>query len=468
MSHLIQQHRFHIECQQLELGKIIQQELASILETDFYPKLQLLFDKYDHEDVVIAIEKLTIPLPTLSRKNWQFHLVQESLLAIEEQLRRIVNVEPKGKEFRNAHFAIRHRPTKAKELFVFFLQKGYLASNSISNHLSTILAQLTIDEAFLNDLLELFRREPIAFVRFLLLQDEACKQRVFRLLRHDSPSLPFGHLPLTRDTEVLNEANLLMVAMQGRDPLQPNFLQSVFQLLYPFNQVVYDFIHKQEAYWELKNLSLTLQNAFHGSDFNFSAELLAFVENTRKEEHLHDRNLEDIQSSAEESLYYFINNAGLVIFHPFLPELFQNCGFTNRNNEWVSRKAQHEAATLLQYLFHGRELIFESELILNKVLCGFSIEEVVNTNNEIADTQKQHCLDLLHTVIDYWEVLKNTSVEALRETFLSRDGKLSIEEEYHMIVEQKGVDVLLDRLPWGIGTIKTPWMKTILHCQWNS
>jgi hypothetical protein len=34
-------------------------------------------------------------------------------------------------------------------------------------------------------------------------------------------------------------------------------------------------------------------------------------------------------------------------------------------------------------------------------------------------------------------------------------------------VEQKAVDVLLNTLPWGIGVIKLPWMKEILHTEWN-
>lgn len=467
MSHLVHQHRFHIECQQLELGKAIQQELPTILETDLYPKLQILLDTYDQEHAILEIEKLQIQLPTLSVKNWQFHLVQESLLAIEEQLKKIVRFDNGETAIRSTHLVVHHTPMKAQELFFFFLKNGYLSNNSISNHLPIIWAQLAIDEIFVENLLDLFLQEPAAFVRFLLLQDKEWKQEVFRLFGQKKPPYLFDHFFSSSDVALLNEANFLTTEMQSRGPLPPTFLQTLFQLLYPLNQVIADFIHKKELFLELKNMSLDVQNIHSKNDLDFIIQLVAFVEKTiHDDDLLVEKRVERQQASAVD--FYYINNAGLVIIHPFLPKLFTNCGFTDTKNEWVSKKAQHEAATLLQYLFHGKEIIFESELLLNKVLCGFDIKEVVDTHFELKDSDKQHCLDLLHTVIDYWEVLKNTSVEALRETFLSREGKLCVEEEYRLIVEQKGVDVLLDRLPWGIGTITTPWMNTVLHCQWNS
>jgi len=33
-------------------------------------------------------------------------------------------------------------------------------------------------------------------------------------------------------------------------------------------------------------------------------------------------------------------------------------------------------------------------------------------------------------------------------------------------VEQKPVDVLVNHLPWGIGTIRLPWMQEILYTEW--
>lgn len=56
---------------------------------------------------------------------------------------------------------------------------------------------------------------------------------------------------------------------------------------------------------------------------------------------------------------------------------------------------------------------------------------------------------LLQTVIDYWEVLKSTSPDGLREGFLQRQGKLtrSGDRNWKLQVEQQAIDILLGSLP---------------------
>jgi hypothetical protein len=74
---------------------------------------------------------------------------------------------------------------------------------------------------------------------------------------------------------------------------------------------------------------------------------------------------------------------------------------------------------------------------------------------------------MLQAVVQHWRALKNSSVGALRETYIQRFGKLTaIDHGWSLQVEPKAVDVLLGRLPWGIGTIRLPWMKNMLFTEW--
>jgi hypothetical protein len=51
---------------------------------------------------------------------------------------------------------------------------------------------------------------------------------------------------------------------------------------------------------------------------------------------------------------------------------------------------------------------------------------------------------------------------------LQRAGKLSrVDDGWLLQIEQKGVDVLLSYLPWGIGLIKLPWMTELLYVEWG-
>ena len=169
----------------------------------------------------------------------------------------------------------------------------------------------------------------------------------------------------------------------------------------------------------------------------------------------------------DPSTAIFINNAGLVILHPFLPALFEHLQLV-QNNNWISEEAQHRAVAVTAFLVTGETSVPEFNLALNKFLCGLQTTDVLLQAVEIDSNTQQACEEMQQEVIKHWSSLKNTGIAALRETFLQRDGKLSNTDNGRLLqVEQKAVDVLLNTLPWGIGVIKLPWMKEILHTEWN-
>ncbi len=167
-----------------------------------------------------------------------------------------------------------------------------------------------------------------------------------------------------------------------------------------------------------------------------------------------------------ESASIYIRNAGLIILHPFLTELFTRVGLL-ADKHWKDIFSQHIAVQILEFLGSGKEDFQEFNSSLNKILCGMDISEPVEPVIELHASIKSECGDLLIEVIGHWNILKNTSVETLRETFLQRNGKLTQADNGWLLhVEQKGVDVLLNSLPWGIGTIKLPWTEEKLYVEW--
>ncbi|MBE99378.1 contractile injection system tape measure protein [Flavobacterium coralii] len=162
----------------------------------------------------------------------------------------------------------------------------------------------------------------------------------------------------------------------------------------------------------------------------------------------------------------YINNGGLVLLFPFLSYLFQNTGLTE-DNKWISMLQQQKAVLLTQYCVTGNTDFRENELLLNKLLCGYPVFDVVDTTIELSDSDKEQCREMLQSVIQYWEALKNSSPEALQETFLQREAKLSFDNEViEMWVENKAFDILLQRLPWSIAMVKTVWMEKMIQCNW--
>ena len=162
----------------------------------------------------------------------------------------------------------------------------------------------------------------------------------------------------------------------------------------------------------------------------------------------------------------YVVNSGIILLHPFL-EMYFGESFLLQERRFVSDDACKRAVLLLHYLTTGETEGAEYDMLLQKILCGLAVEETLPNKLELLEKEQEEAMNLLQSVINYWPPLKNTSADGLRSTFLQREGKLEAKENgWLLTVEQKTVDVLLDKLPWGFSTIKLPWMKEMLNVDW--
>ncbi|ACH39564.1 hypothetical protein Gbem_2556 [Citrifermentans bemidjiense Bem] len=169
------------------------------------------------------------------------------------------------------------------------------------------------------------------------------------------------------------------------------------------------------------------------------------------------------QSEAEAGIY--LDNAGLVLLHPFLPQLFRALQVA-RDEELL---LPERALALLHFLATGSEVAPEYQLMLAKVLCGIDLNTTVRSRQELAEAERKECEALLEAAIHHWGALGNSSANALRGTFLLRPGKLTLRSgagEWLLQVEASGYDILLGQLPWGISMVKLPWMERMLRVEW--
>jgi hypothetical protein len=162
----------------------------------------------------------------------------------------------------------------------------------------------------------------------------------------------------------------------------------------------------------------------------------------------------------------YITNGGLIILAPFLPRLFEKSGLT-QENVFVDKEAQSKAIQLLVYAVTGATAFKEEDVVLNKLLCGMSVLEPTVASLPITTEDKELVESLLTAVTQQWTVLRNTSIDGLRESFLQREGKLEEEATFMLRVQQKGFDVLLDKIPWNITNIHLPWMTKELIVTWR-
>jgi hypothetical protein len=184
-----------------------------------------------------------------------------------------------------------------------------------------------------------------------------------------------------------------------------------------------------------------------------------------KQRTMHPDTQEVAGEHPDERRGLYVENAGLVLLHPFLPQLFRALKIAGD----AELLRPGEALRLLYYLATGLEDAPEYDLVLPKILCGLQPASLAGEAAPFTDEEREESAALLAAVVRHWEALKNTGIDALRETFLKRNGKLTRWHDggWLLQVESKSVDILLDSLPWGISMIRLPWMARMLHVEWG-
>jgi Contractile injection system tape measure protein len=163
---------------------------------------------------------------------------------------------------------------------------------------------------------------------------------------------------------------------------------------------------------------------------------------------------------------YVVHHAGVILLAPFFRKFFDACGLLD-GPEWKSKDSQYQAVHLLKYLTTGSKKTPEYSLTLEKLICGIAIEEPIPLDVGLEEQQMDQAHELLASVIEHWQALKNTSVDGLRGAFLRRDGLITRKnDDWLLQVERKTLDVLLDSIPWGYSTITLPWNGYLIHVEW--
>jgi len=167
----------------------------------------------------------------------------------------------------------------------------------------------------------------------------------------------------------------------------------------------------------------------------------------------------------DESGGLLVDNAGVVLLHPFLPRFFDGLG-VGTGDELVDRC---RALCLLHHLATGELTAPEHQLTLAKVLCGVALQEPAEADVGLTDAEIAEATAVLDAAIGHWGALGGSAPDALRGEFLMRPGMLAVDADgdWLLRVEARTVDVLLDQLPWGLSLVKLPWMPRLLWVQWR-
>ncbi len=468
-------HKHIIEKQFIDIeinGKVdafrFKDELADICKNKLLPEMEKLFDDKFPGDRIIRIDKLEIDAGNVSPENWEKGFVENVIKNLSQYIDSAgtfsnIENERSEKEF------IRKEENDSG-IILFFLEKGFLPWYSHidnRNQLQLMLEELlnNDDERFKKDLKELLKNNKEALKRLVFQFD---KEKLELIQKKLFPDINPGRITdVWRN--ILSQVN--MNSEQQKEIIYRALFSVQFNTAASITETSLTHNISEEIIRMLKPADISkLMKILEPDNKNdlvkkVQESLIQFSGSEIKDREENQKRAEEIHTV--EKYEWYISNSGLVILHPFLLKLFESTGYVE-NKEWIGIEQQQRAIALLQYAVTGDEEYPEFQLMLNKIICGYEIQESLPAVMNLSDFEKNEADELLKSVIGHWTALKNTSIQGLRETFLMRSGKLSRDDGGWLLqVEVKTVDILINKLPWGMSVIRLPWMNEMLRVDWN-
>jgi hypothetical protein len=165
----------------------------------------------------------------------------------------------------------------------------------------------------------------------------------------------------------------------------------------------------------------------------------------------------------------YITNAGAGIVHIIFGQLFQAFHLlTDDKLAFVSREAASRAAHYIQYLTDKELDAPEEKMVFNKLLVGLPLEQPLEPLTEpINQDEIDTCEYVMQTLCEKWSVMKSAGPDYMRKTFLMREGRLRANGDGWIIrVEQTGIDILKNKIPWATNPIRLPWLTYLIDVDW--
>jgi len=482
-QHIIRSVKVEISCRDENTGQKLSAEFSNFWRDEILPGLDKLFKQFANGRS-IRFEKLQIDIGNIPKENWEREFKHQFLEQVKGKLEQEKSTKiPEGIESSEIENFISR--------FFFFLDHGrfpWWAENQNLDELQKQLLAGLENEAFpikifKENLKSLFLKNPNAAQRFVLQFSLPAIRKIGHFIIPDE-ILWKQILKLEKSIRVVGDKSISK-SFKEKEQFISIFWRMIFEEIAETEQPIDSkqfklnvisklllYIKKRNPEFILMDLFTVLKSELPEVDLiNIKKKVKIAPEIFEPEaEPSPDKKREFEEEKTDDEITddaIYIQNAGIVILHPFLVELFESLELIE-NERFVSMDAQYEAEHMLRYLIWGNEIVFENELMLNKILCGLPLNMPVDRKLTISQDSKKIAGKLLKAVLNHWPALKTDSTEALQVNFFKRAGKLSKREDgnWQLQVETKTMDILLNQLPWGIGILKLPWMKKMLFVDW--
>ncbi|MEP7377634.1 MAG: contractile injection system tape measure protein [Chitinophagaceae bacterium] len=448
MRHLINKLTFEALCADDSSAFEVRHNFSKFCQYQLADMMEAICTKYSSEDQWIRIERLEINIGKINPANFEKSLRSALYAGLEKEFNtRICSFSGDQRTIPNGAAAF--------ELIIYFLQNGVLPWWAEGS-------EIDIDKKCF----EVLNNQPDSLRNFLF--------------EHRSEKVIWERLSLQFTTEARNRIVYLfdeLIAMERKMLQHEKAISLAFKELnftYQSPDIARQLILQNAPY--IFSDDIVIKDSLVNDFFEkLSSKIYKKTGDSKQEDFIKNDSVIPVREELfknpelqdhDSSKRYFVKYAGVVIVFPFIKALFSETKLIT-DGEWTNAECRNQAIHLLRYISTGQQETPEYDLVLEKLFCGVAIDEPVPrkitlTGNEIAEAHA-----VLRSVIEHWIVLKNTSIDALRATFLQRDGVIVKKDDGWLLqVERKTEDVLLESIPWGYSTISLPWNQYLIHVEW--
>lgn len=484
-THIIHRVNLEIDVPEMRLANQVKEDAMRLIYNEILPKLEKYLDTLVPIDEHVQLNQLNINLENISAENFEKEFSRSLFQLFNEKTEKIVEPShvPKDQTNREDEKVVKYtRKESACESFLYFLETGRLPwwseksgellheqnlsqilSHSAPEFQERLISLLIENDTALERLLNQYSLPfifqcifPIIFASVKVQQGfdkEELTGRIIGLLQNFVERKKSDEHVVSKPVLVfIREIIKQIISSKGELPVQ--------QLRNIFNEFTAETtLPDNKDLPEIKFLFDEMRQKIKSTDQKNQpdSESLAKEKGISKKAKKHEEEEEGI----------FVDNAGLVLLHPFLSSFFTDFELL-AEGKFKDIESQTTAVHLLHYLASKQELAPEYELITEKFLCGWDLDLPIAREVTLSLEMKDESETLLMAAIKHWSALKNTSPDGLREGFLQREGKLILNDfQDRLIIESKAQDVLLSFLPWGYSIFKLPWMKNALYVEWQ-
>ena len=497
----------------------IKDNISYFLKEQLFPKIEDLFDELEYADEIKRFETIDLSLHLKTLNDMTF--VKQQLIS---QLREKIEFAASTiTDRQNSKSNYQQGKNQNNELiFLNFMNSGqlpwYANESNFQEYMETGNLFLSLrDDRFVQLLKQLFRSNQKSIRRFIKQFDNnTIEELIFNLSEENKINRPKFNLRISRHEQWIKDSVYfllisnfshrsesvskklyqdLIIEIQERTTSQRSADKTISRIHELLNLL---HLGRSDTKIQIKHPEIRIQKQGNKTDSRFETQQLNIdLRNIPDSKEQSDKpiNWEEIQGNPmENSISHFaetrsddvsgiekqlnqisnklnlnavyIQNAGLILAHPFLWDLFSRTNCTDGYNNLLS-EMKDKAIHLLHYLATGNEQEMEYNLTFEKFLCGIPLDSPVDRKIILSDQEKIECNDLLRSLIKFWPELKSTSPDGLRQMFLQRNGKIDLHKPpFKLYVERKAQDVLLDKLQWNISIVKLPWITELLFTQW--